>query len=309
MRVWQRTVLALVCAGMWGLGAASGASAQVCGDADGNGAVNVTDGVQVLRAAAGLTSTCTQNPNNCNVDGTGDISVTDGVNVLRKAASLTITENCPGGGGDDDVREITDRVVPFLKLGLDSIPNLSPAAAPADVEDCEDGGTRDTQENGNEIRVQFNACKVSEPGLGAFQLDGFIELTIGIPNSSVEFELNVTDLASGRLVDFDGTLTGRTRFPSSGFVLDGGPLAVRDSEGGPVVFTLTFDDLAVSGDGDIESGSVQAEDTSDSFDLKTAEIEVEDGNHTAAELRVVRDDDSEQLFIINLETGDITPAN
>ena len=29
---------------------------QACGDADGNGQVTVTDGVQVLRAAAGLTS-------------------------------------------------------------------------------------------------------------------------------------------------------------------------------------------------------------------------------------------------------------
>lgn len=307
MRVWQRTALALVCAGVWGLGTASGASAQVCGDADGNGSVNVTDGVQVLRAAAGLTSTCTQNANNCNVDGTGEISVTDGVNVLRKAASLTITENCPGGGGDDDVEEITDRVVPFLKLGLDSIPNVSLGAVAADIEDCEDGGTRDTEQNGDNITVTFNACKVSEPGLGAFQLDGVIELDLGFPSGTVSFELTVTDLSNGRLVDFDGTLTGTVRL-SGGFVLDGGPLAVRDSEGGPVVFTLTFDDLTVNGDGDVESGSVEAEDTSDSFDLKTAEIEVEDGNDTAAELRVVRDDDSEDLFLINLETGDITPA-
>lgn len=305
MRVWQRWVSVSVWAVVGGLVIATSASAQVCGDADGNGSVNVTDGVQVLRAAAGLTSTCTQNANNCNVDGTGDVTVTDGVNVLRKAASLAITENCPGGG-DAEVQEVTDRVVPFLKLGLDSIPNVSATAA--EVEDCEDGGSRDTQQDGNEIRVQFNACKVSEPGLGAFQLDGFIELTIGIPTSSVEFELNVTDLDSGRLVDFDGTLTGTSRFPASGFVLDGGPLAVRDSEGGSVVFTLTFDELTVTGDGDIESGSVEAEDTSDSFDLHTAEIEVEDGNDTAAELRVRRDDESEEFFLINLETGEITPA-
>ncbi len=308
MRAWQRTALALACAGMWGLGTAPGASAQVCGDADGNGSVNVTDGVQVLRAAAGLTSTCTQNANNCNVDGAGDITVTDGVNVLRKAASLAITENCPGGGTDDDVQEITDRVVPFLKLGLDSIPNVSPGAAPADVEDCEDGGTRDTQQEGDNVTVTFSACKVSEPGLGAFQLDGFIDLDLGFPSGSVTFELTVTDLSNGRLVDFDGTLTATVRL-SGGFILDGGPLGVRDSEGGPVVFTLTFDDLTVNNDGDIESGSVEAEDTSDSFDLETAEIEVEDGNDTAAELRVRRDDGSEDFFLIDLQTGDITPAS
>ena len=33
---------------------ACGASGPVCGDADGNGAVNVTDGVVILRTAAGL---------------------------------------------------------------------------------------------------------------------------------------------------------------------------------------------------------------------------------------------------------------
>ncbi len=308
MRAWQRLAVASVWVGIWGIATATSAAAQVCGDADGNGTVTVTDGVQVLRSAAGLESTCTARPNSCNIDGAGEISVTDGVNVLRKVAGLPVTDNCPGGTGDDDVEEVTDRVVPFLKLGLDAIPNVSLGAVPADIEDCEDGGTRDTQQSGNDVTVTFAACKVSEPGLGAFQLDGFIEVTLGFPNSTVEFELSVTDLDSGRLVDFDGTLTGTVRL-SGGFVLDGGPIAVRDSEGGTVVFTLTFDDLTVDGDGNIESGSVQAEDTSDSFDLETAEIEVEDGNATAAELRVRRDDQSEELFLVNLETGEITPAD
>jgi len=58
----------------------------VCGDANGDGRVTVTDGVQVLRAAAGLSSDCT--PARCDVDGNGTISVTDGVNVLREAAAL-----------------------------------------------------------------------------------------------------------------------------------------------------------------------------------------------------------------------------
>ena len=308
MRAWQRKALIVVCVGACGIATATSAHAQVCGDADGNGTVTVTDGVQVLRQAAGLDSTCSERANSCNVDGVGDITVTDGVNVLRKAADLPVTDNCPGGTVDDDVEEITDRVVPFLKLGLDSIPNVSPAVAPAEVEDCEDGGTRDTTQDGNDVRVEFNACKVSEPGLGAFQLDGFIELEIGIPDGTVEFELNVTDLDSGRLVDFDGTLTATVRF-TGGFVLDGGPLSVRDSEGGPVLFTLTFDDFTVSGDGDVDSGSVEAEDTSDSFDLQTAEIEVEDGNDTTASLRVVRDDQSEDFFVVNLQTGDVTAAD
>jgi hypothetical protein len=67
----------------------------VCGDADGNGSVTVTDGVQVLRAAAELSSSCTLAA--CDVDGDGGIGVTDGVNVLRKAAGLAAADACPAG--------------------------------------------------------------------------------------------------------------------------------------------------------------------------------------------------------------------
>lgn len=65
----------------------------LCGDADLNGAVTVTDGVHALRAAAGLSSNCTLA--RCDVDGSGAISVTDGVNVLRAAAGLSSTADCP----------------------------------------------------------------------------------------------------------------------------------------------------------------------------------------------------------------------
>ena len=65
-----------------------------CGDADGSGAVTVSDGVNVLRGAAGLTSSCTQLAV-CDVDGSGAVSVTDGVNVLRAAAGLSANLTCP----------------------------------------------------------------------------------------------------------------------------------------------------------------------------------------------------------------------
>lgn len=65
---------------------ASAAHAQVWGDADGSGAITVTDGVNVLRAAAGLSSACPISV--CDVDGSGAVTVTDGVNVLRTAAGL-----------------------------------------------------------------------------------------------------------------------------------------------------------------------------------------------------------------------------
>lgn len=70
------------------------AAEPACGDADGNGAVNVTDGVNVLRSAAGLASACDE-PAPCDVDGNGSVSVTDGVNVLRAAAGLGSNLTCP----------------------------------------------------------------------------------------------------------------------------------------------------------------------------------------------------------------------
>jgi hypothetical protein len=308
MRVSSRMIVTMM---FCSLGIASNALAQVCGDADGNGQVTVTDGVQVLRSAAELSTTCSDRPNSCDIDGSGSVNVTDGVNVLRKAAELPVTEACPGGNGEvGDAQEVVDQFLPFLTLGLKEVPSVSIGSAGAvqpagGTEDCEDGGSRTTSEAGNEITVTFNACKVSEPGLGSFQLDGFIELTIGIPTSQVVFELNVTDLSNSRLVDFDGTVTGTPRL-QGGFVVDGGPVTVSASEGGAEVFRLTFNDLTVDDDGNLLSGSVEAEDTSDSFDLETAELEVEDGNAT---LHVVRDDASEQDFDVNLETGEVTPIN
>jgi len=84
--IWTM-LLALVIAGPAG-------AQERCGDADGSGSVNVTDGVQTLRAAASLPSSCTLA--RCDVNDDGAVSVTDGVNVLREAAGLAPTLTCPG---------------------------------------------------------------------------------------------------------------------------------------------------------------------------------------------------------------------
>jgi hypothetical protein len=65
-----------------------------CGDPDGSGSVTVSDGVNVLRAAAGLASACDVMAA-CDVDGSGAPSVTDGVNILRAAAGLSAGLACP----------------------------------------------------------------------------------------------------------------------------------------------------------------------------------------------------------------------
>lgn len=64
----------------------------LCGDADSDGRITTGDGTLVLRAAAGLSSSCTLAV--CDVDGSGAITVTDGVNVLRAAAGLSFSDAC-----------------------------------------------------------------------------------------------------------------------------------------------------------------------------------------------------------------------
>jgi hypothetical protein len=94
-----------------------------CGHAndDSRDAVTVTDGVQMLRAAAGLPSTCElrDDPDvyyraSCDMNGDGHLTVSDGVNGLRAAADLPVEGQCPhaacyvrdgsafGPGGDCD---------------------------------------------------------------------------------------------------------------------------------------------------------------------------------------------------------------
>ncbi len=65
----------------------------LCGDPNASGTVTVTDGVEVLSAAAGLPTGCT--PAICDVDGSGSVTVTDGVLVLRAAAGLDGGLACP----------------------------------------------------------------------------------------------------------------------------------------------------------------------------------------------------------------------
>ena len=59
---------------------AASAAAQTCGDGNGNDNDNVTDGVQALRAAADLPSSC---EDGCDVDGNGTITVSDGISPAQ----------------------------------------------------------------------------------------------------------------------------------------------------------------------------------------------------------------------------------
>ncbi len=85
-RALRSSLLMLLSVVVVGAGAPAASVAQSLCDANGDGAVNVTDGVQTLRAAASLPSACTIAT--CDADRDGRISVSDGVNVLRSAAAL-----------------------------------------------------------------------------------------------------------------------------------------------------------------------------------------------------------------------------
>jgi serine protease len=95
---WRRAALVALLVPL----VAAAARAQVCGDADGDGLVSDVDAVRTLRAAVGLSSSCTLD--RCDVDADGVLSEADGTLVLRKAAALPIVERCGRGGIAGTVR-------------------------------------------------------------------------------------------------------------------------------------------------------------------------------------------------------------
>jgi len=123
-----RRTLVVVCQCALLLAAAT-SWAQICGDPDGSGTLSVSDGVQVLRAAAGLSSSCSAQV--CDVDGNGDVNVTDAVNVLRAAAGLgaTITCNTQVSQFVNDV-ETSDGTRATLEVGVALVPG---SGAPSTV--------------------------------------------------------------------------------------------------------------------------------------------------------------------------------
>jgi hypothetical protein len=276
-------------------------AAQICGDADASGAVTVTDGVQTLRAAAGLSSSCTTAA--CDVDGSGSVTVTDGVNVLRKAAGLSAPSACPGAQSNG-VTEAVDAVVPFFAFGFvfASDVTVAGAVAPAgvDVDDCPNGGTRTKDFTGAVLRIEFNACKFASPGLGSFQFDR--RILINFVQSQIAFSFDVTDLGSGNVVDFNGLFAFTPR-AGGGFTANGAITLVTPQGD----FSLVVDQIEVDDEGHVLSGAGSIRDSAqDQFDLDVLTFETT-GPGTA-EIVATFDDGSTSRFDLNLITGDLTPA-
>jgi hypothetical protein len=285
------------------LAAAGSASAQSCGDADGNGNVDVIDAANVLRAAVDLGSACATATARCDVDASGVIDVIDAANVLRTAVDLPANLNCEDGGGNAaEVEAAVKDVTPFLTTAFTLIPQLAGFAAPAEVDDCPDGGTRDTiMPTPFFIRVALDTCRFSDPGLGDFQFDGTISVALQI--GEVAVDVDVRDLDTQRVVQFDGVIPGITPLQGGGFVADGGPLTLTTSDGN---YTLTFDNLTVDGEGHVVSGKGTIEDADDNFELDQIDFTVTSA--TTADILATFDDQSTSTFLLNLVTGDLTPV-
>jgi hypothetical protein len=177
------------------LGLTPSAFAQTCGDANDDDGVSVTDGVQALRAAASLTSTCGEG---CDVDGSGSISVTDGVNILRKAAGLSFTAACVFTG-----EETNEVVAPSTGIfdAIGKIPGIGGAEA-AGTPDCENDGTVNVDQVGAQAIAAFENCE-----LGGIILDGAVSRVILGQGEVIAFDaLTITRIKSGRSLTYSGQL-------------------------------------------------------------------------------------------------------
>lgn len=217
------------------------AAAQVCGDGNDDGNVTVTDGVQALRAAAGLSNSC---GDGCDVDGNGEITVTDGVNILRKAVGFQIAEAC-----DFTNEEANSVVNPSLSLfdAITKVPGVGSASVAAAATDCENDGTIQTSvgTTGAATSTTFTNCQIK----GAI-LDGTIGRVVLGSGFALSFQdYMITRIATGR----SRTITGQLSVVNTdaGKRIDG-KLTIDSSERG--VFTIEFQRILIVADGSVRQG-------------------------------------------------------
>ena len=217
-------------------------AAQTCGDANGDDSVTVTDGVQALRKAADLPSSCDEG---CDVDGSGATTVTDGVNILRKVAGLALNEAC-----NFTSQEANGVVNPSLSIfdGMTKVPGIGSAGAlAAAAGDCENDGTIDRVQFPAQSTTTFTGCEIQ----GAI-INGTISRVV---------------LGQGVALGFDGFMM--TRLKTSESHTFNGQLAIVDERVGKRVsgtltitsskrgtFTLEFQRILLIGDGSARQGAL-----------------------------------------------------
>jgi hypothetical protein len=223
--------------------------AQLCGDADGDGTIGINDGVQTLRSAALLSSTCSADI--CDVNGDGNVALVDGINVLRAAASLSSEHVCPSEvtGFINDV-ESSDGTDSSLDIGVAPLPG---AGAPQTINGV-DGATNVEAGGSNAVTVTYDTG--GGAGAGIAGAAGEQSLIVdartlgGIPHKGF-FKLPLPT-ASGQItviIDFPPDL------PTEDFLLG---FATLDADGVGQVVTLLQHPGASCGDG-IRNGREQCD--------------------------------------------------
>ncbi len=200
-----------------------------CGDVDDNGTVGVTDGVAVLRAAAGLAE-CPSSV--CDVDGSGAVSVTDGVQVLRAAAGLEVTFACSTTELSAQERQVfgalrkTVQLTTIVEMGVVAAGIGAAEANGAATIACPDGGAVTSTTDG----VAYDACRVRDTvcsGPGAVAGNAFAP------------DLDCTDVAAGQSLALTADVT--VSATPSGPAISGGLSGSQNA----LPFELAYDDFTL----------------------------------------------------------------
>jgi hypothetical protein len=260
------------------------AAAQTCGDSNGNGDVTVTDGVQALRAAAGLSNSC---EDGCDVDGNGEVTVTDGVNILRKAAGFPIVEACDFTG-----EEANSVVNPSLSIfdAMTKIPGVGSASVAAAANGCENDGTiqNSVGTTGAASSTTFTNCEIA----GAV-LDGTIGRAVLGSGIALAFQdFMITRIATGKSHAITGQL-GVTSTDTGKRIT--GKLTIESSERG--TFTIEFQRILLLGDGSVRQG-ILIFDLTDASTPRIAGIQIMFGDSDAIPVTVqLRNKQVRQLIL------------
>ncbi len=303
----RRAVVAVFVGVVLWMGVPDRAAAQACGDADGSGAVTVTDGVQTLRTAAGLGSSCTRA--RCDVDGSGSVSVSDGVNVLRKAAGVAIAEACPAASTNEAVKAFLGEMTKIARVRSASVVVAARAGVTtAAIVECDEGFFENEGD-----RTTYHDCR-----FGTLLLNGTLTTT-NDPRS---------DPANGRFIRTDVYEQYEVRFLDTGFtfrqdgtstidldteanrLVQNGTLTISTSDSvlGQDTYTLITVDLTT----DVQTGAtISGRLISALAEAGLAGIErVTLGYATdaLADVDVDFEDGHSESFTFDLVTGELTPA-
>lgn len=128
--------------------------AQPCGDPDNSADITEADGVNALRAAANVSSPCSNAT--CDINGDGVINDVDGVNMLRAAMGLSATLDCVSAEVNEIVSEVeTGDDDPPAQLRVGAAP--IPGAGAVDTIGAIEGNTTVVPGSSNTMKVPYDA--------------------------------------------------------------------------------------------------------------------------------------------------------